>query len=117
MITIQSLKVILKIRNANEPCLTFIEDNLCYIYKQSDLGVYNSVKDSSTPVCVVPINILDFLKRNNYIKDYSTEVILNHEAFTVGQIFTLTFLKFLTKSVIVPIIVALITSYIYNRYK
>lgn len=117
MITIQSLKLILKVRNASEPCLTFIEDKLCYIYKQSELGTFNTVKSDSTPLCVVPVNILDFLKRNNYIKDYSTEVILNHEAFTVGQIFTLTFLKFLTKSVIVPIIVALVTSYIYNRYK
>lgn len=121
MITIQSLSVLIKIRNASEPCYTFFEEGICTIYSQSNLHISSfgtpTIKSDAKPVCVTPVHTLDYLFRNKFIKEYDTEIILNHEGYKIGQIFSINFAKFLGKSVLVPIVVAFVTSFIYNYFK
>ena len=57
MITIQSLSVLIKIRNASEPCYTFFEEGICTIYSQSSLNISSfgtpTIKSDAKPVCVI----------------------------------------------------------------
>ena len=76
MITIQSLSVLIKIRNASEPCYTFFEEGICTIYSQSSLNISSfgtpTIKSDAKPVCVTPEHTLDYLFRNKFIKEYDT---------------------------------------------
>lgn len=119
MLTIQTLKLLLKLRNFDHPYI-YDKTDLDFFtrittmptkYSQIESGEYAPEFDLST--CLISrTDELDYLIENKYIKLDHRNILITHKGYRFFQLSVHAVINFLARSVFTPIVVTIITTYI-----
>lgn len=116
MLTIQSAILLYKLNQMNNPYVfdTNALENQALIVNYKTLKFVKSsyyTYDKSSSL-VARLDELEYLKENSYIKIGDSFITFTHKGYRYIEIPLLKFLSFLSRSIITPIIVSIITAYL-----
>lgn len=126
MLTIQTLILLSKLKSINKPviCNKDLQSNTIEIMPADNtkekycdgFALPLTVIDNKNLVSKLKLDEFNYLIENNYIFEENNFICIKHEGYHKYQISFLKFWKFIYRSILTPIAVAILTTILWNYF-
>lgn len=127
-LTISSYCLLKKLKRIKQPIITEIckNENLIFITQSTNFKTQKDdffvipyeykVVDNKKQIKKFKLDTYTHLIENNFIETQNNQIFIKHQGLHIEEIIGIKISQFLFNSFLIPTIVAIITTYLYNTY-